>query len=356
MHPLNRVTVPFFISHRGCPHRCVFCDQSRITGASGDLPDAGAIGAAVRSYRSSVPVEVAFFGGSFTALPQGVQLSLLEGVVPLREEGAVASLRVSTRPDAVSAENLSLLRRYGVETVELGVQSMRDEVLVRSGRSYRGAEVSRAVSLLREAGMRVGAQLMVGLPGDDASGALESLRRVLDLQPDFLRIYPTLVLQGTALEEMLRRGEYLPLTLEEGVRQAAPMLLEALRRSIPVVRLGLQAGKSLESSVVAGPYHPAFRELVEGELFHDLLLRMAPRGEPLRVLCNPRKVSVVVGQRRNNLRRWAAEGVIVASVAGDPAIATLDVQVCAPDTRWRGSLLDAQIDGGRSLVPASSPR
>jgi len=340
--------VPFFISHRGCPHRCVFCDQEKISGAAGSIPSADRILERIREYRrtSGLPaVEVAFFGGSFTSLPHSTQESLLVPLQPLLATGEVSSVRLSTRPDSIDASRVEFLRRMGVSTVEIGVQSMDDEVLSIAGRGHDAADVERAFSLLHEQGLSVGAQLMPGLPGDTAEKSLGTLTRVLDLGPAFIRIYPALVIAGTGLAQLFAQGTYQPLSLGAAISLCKVMLHRSLLRGTPVIRIGLQPTADLQrpGTVLAGPWHPAFRQLVEAELFYDLVSRLlggqASEGMYATVVCNPSRVSDVVGQGRANRVRFLREqGVRIEGVRGDPAFSRHEVAVLLPGENRRGDL------------------
>ncbi|GFE58161.1 elongator complex protein 3 [Geobacter sp. AOG1] len=344
---MRPIIVPFFISHRGCPHQCVFCNQMRIAGDDGELPDGEAIRARVAAYRGTAgerSVEVAFFGGSFTALSLVDQECLLAPLQPLRERGEVSGIRISTRPDAIDGGNLLWLRGMGVDTVEIGIQSMDDAVLEKAGRGHTAAQVVTACRLVKDEGLTLGAQLMPGLPGDTPATSLASLRRVLDLAPDFLRIYPTLVIAGTRLAEFHRAGEYVPLSLAEAVSLCKKLLHTALVAGVPVVRIGLQSTAELESegSVVAGPYHPAFRQLVEGELCLDLSRKLTadlPRGSKVTIFCAPSRVADVAGQRRCNVETFRREGIDVASIVPDPDLSPLELRVEAGVICRRGNLL-----------------
>lgn len=341
--------VPFFISHRGCPHRCVFCDQEKISGAGGALPPAELILATVREYlrsSGSPSVEVAFFGGSFTSLPHDARERLLVPLQPLLASGEVSSIRVSTRPDSADAEVIGYLRRMGVQTVEIGIQSMDDGVLSLAGRGHDAAAVERAFACLKEQGMPVGAQLMPGLPGDTPEKSLDSMARVLELQPCFIRIYPALVIAGTELARLHASGKYQPLSLAQAVTLCKVMLHRALLAGIPVIRMGLQPTGELQKTgtILAGPWHPAFRQLVEAELFHDLVAGLldgqVPAGRCATIACNPSRVSDVVGQGRANIRRMLREkGIRIEAVRGDPACSSHEVAVLLPDGTRRGDLL-----------------
>ncbi|RII27603.1 MAG: radical SAM protein [Geobacter sp.] len=344
---MRPITVPFFISHQGCPNQCVFCNQVRIAGTGGEFPDGDAIRAKVSAYRGTSggnPVEVAFFGGSFTAIPFDYQERLLGALHPLRERGEVSGIRISTRPDAIDGEHLAWLRGMGVATVEIGIQSMDESVLERSGRGHTAAQVVTACRLVKKAGMVLGAQLMPGLPGDTPALSMTSLHEVLALNPDFLRIYPTLVIAETRLAELYRAGEYVPLSLAGAVTLCKMLLRAALAAEVPVIRIGLQPTAELdcEGSVLAGPYHPAFRQLVEGELCLDLCRKLTtglPRGMGVTVFCAPARVSDVAGQRRYNLEALRRDGVHVTSIIADPDLSHHDLRVEAGSVSRRGNLL-----------------
>lgn len=343
-----KAAVPFFISHLGCPHRCVFCDQRKIAGADGALPTPQEIQAKVAEYRATSPgreFEAAFFGGTFTALPVEDQSYLLSALQPLLAAGALNSIRLSTRPDAIDPDTVLFLKSMGVQTVELGVQSMDDEVLALSGRGHSAADVERALLLLQEAEMAVGLQLMPGLPGDSERRSQESLERVLALNPSFLRIYPTLVIAGTALADMYLAGRYQPQTLDQAVSLCKRMLIAAMRASVPVIRLGLQPTAELESpgTILAGPFHPAFGQLVESELCFDLMAALAaevPRGSEVAFFAPSGRISDVVGQKRRNVvRLQSGSKVKVVAVREDPTLGRAQIAMEWSGGRRSGDLL-----------------
>lgn len=341
--------VPFFISHRGCPHQCVFCNQQRISGAEGTLPEACEILDRITVYTASGrkgPVEVAFYGGTFTSLARVDQERMLFPLRPLLASGAVSAVRVSTRPDAIDAETVAFLRENGVGIVEVGVQSMDDEVLAMAGRGHVAADVERAAAVLQDAGIAVGVQLMPGLPGDTPAVSLHSLRRVLRLHPAFIRIYPTVVVDGTVLADMYRSGRYSPLGLSAAVSLCKIMLHEAMKADVPVIRIGLQPTADLEApgAVLAGPWHPAFRQLVEGELLYDLAERLTagfPGGSEVSIICAPSRVSDVVGQRRRNLERLRDHrGVRVTGVAGSTSLSPFALEIVHSGGTIAGNILE----------------
>ncbi len=304
------VTVPFFISHQGCPHTCVFCDQRAISGSSGDLPTQYDIIAKIDAWRQNAgkrPLHVAFFGGTFTALPVPVQNKLLEPLQPLLESGEIRSIRISTRPDGIDSTVVRRLGILGVTTIEIGVQSMDDGVLEGSGRGHTAADSEAAIRCIRSGGLSAGAQLMPGLPGDTAAGSLDSLEQVVAAGASFVRIYPVVVLRGTELARRFLAGEYQPPGVEEAVQLCKVLLHRSLQAGIEVVRIGLQADEGLNGdTVVAGCWHPALGQLTRSELYFDLLCKLLAdftHGQPSVVRCHPSRVSDVAGHGKMNLKR-----------------------------------------------------
>jgi histone acetyltransferase (RNA polymerase elongator complex component) len=269
--------IPFFIMNRGCPHRCLFCNE-RLT--AGDRPERiteAAFGKTVRGYldgarRKNGPVQIAFYGGTFTGMEHAEQQRLLELAAPFLQEGAVDGIRISTRPDEINREGLALLKICGVTTIEVGAQSLDDEVLLRSRRGHTAADIARALTLLGEGGFATGVHLMAGLPGDSRDRFAHTIEKTIVLAPDMVRIHPTIVLTDTPLADAFREGRYLPLTLSEAVEQGKNALKRLTVAGIPVIRLGLQTTRELEEpgAIVAGPFHPAFRTLVESALLREM--------------------------------------------------------------------------------------
>ena len=248
--------------------------------------------------------QIAFYGGSFTAIPQEDQVCYLEEAQPFLKSGLIHSVRISTRPDALDEEVLSLLKEYGVKTVEIGVQSMIDEILILSRRGHWPEDTLSATSRLRRWDFEVGIHLMIGLPGDTCDRFLQSLDQVIDLKPDFLRIHPTLVLQGSPLESLWRTGKYSPLSLEETVHWLKAALFKLEGSPIRVARIGLQPTRELERHLLAGPYHPALHQLIDSEIFFEMakqLLQIYSKEPEVLFLCHPKEVSNLRGQRNGNI-------------------------------------------------------
>lgn len=327
--------VALFVPHAGCPHRCSFCDQRAIAGTEERLtPDKVEAACLQAESRITLPgrqAELAFFGSSFTALPKKEMYALLDAALPFVRRGVFRGIRLSTRPDCVDEGILAALAGRSVTAVELGAQSMDDAVLVQNGRGHTADDVERAAGLIRARGLSLGLQMMTGLPGSTPDTDRETAARLAALRPDTMRIYPTVALRGTPLDGMVRSGAYIPPTLEETVALCAELLLFfEEERDIPVIRLGLHASPDLEQNRVAGPWHPAFRELCEGRIYRDRaasLLRECgiPPG-PVRLLVHPRALSAMIGQRRGNVV-WFRERGYRVEVEGDPALSRYRVKI-----------------------------
>lgn len=313
------LVIPVFIPHEGCPHECIFCNQQRISGQMGPPVTAAAVGDIVRTWLDRIrperrtTVQVAFYGGSFTALQERRQRELLAAVEPFRALGSVQEIRLSTRPDAIDATRLDMLRHYGVTTIELGVQSCDDRLLRLAGRGHTHTETTRACALINAAGFTLGLQLLLGLPGDTCASLRRTLARVIELRPSFVRLYPLLVLRGSPLERLYHRGGYRPLGLDRAVLLAAFLKKRFDDQGITVVRMGLQPGPELEQALVAGPYHPAFGELVLARLMlrrTRRILAAMPAGQRVVMVINDRDQSIFRGPRSLNIKRLKQLGLL----------------------------------------------
>ncbi|MGD9950685.1 MAG: elongator complex protein 3 [Desulfobulbus sp.] len=313
------LVIPVFIPHEGCPHCCIFCNQHQISG-QGDTPvSAEDVGRTIETWlaRSHASrrqeVQVAFYGGSFTGLPLQRQESLLAAVQPYLRQGLVRQIRLSTRPDYIDQKRLDLLCSQGVGIVELGVQSCDDRLLQLVGRGHSSADTIRAAHLIKAAHLNLGIQLMLGLPGQTFGSLRRTVDQVIGFRPDLVRLYPVLVLQGSPLATLYHRGGYRPLSLARAVLQAAYMKKRFDDQGIAVVRMGLQPGPELEQSLVAGPYHPAFGELVKARLMLRATRRIlagAPPGQPVTLVINDRDQSIFRGLHSQNLQRLKQFGLL----------------------------------------------
>lgn len=315
--------VALFVPHAGCPHQCSFCNQRHIAGSVG-MPSAEEVRKTCEIALKTLPkiakAQIAFFGGSFTAVPRDDMVYLLEAASPFVKSGAFAGIRVSTRPDAVDAEVLALLKHYGVTTVELGAQSMNDAVLARCHRGHTAADVETAAILIKKAGLSLGLQMMTGLPESSDAIDEQTARALATLQPDEVRVYPTLVIDGTPLAEEYRQGKYTPQTLEQAVNLCAQLLrFFEEEQHIPVIRMGLHAEQDVAEHCLAGPFHPAFRELCEGRLYRDKAWQLLKEhNQPQAVLrVHPTDVSKMVGHKKENIRYFAKAGYTVTIMADE---------------------------------------
>ncbi len=306
--------IPIFIPHAGCPHRCIFCNQDSITGATQKLPTPAELRSQIREFldykkENRKPVQIAFFGGNFLGLKREKIISLLELATEFIREGLVDGIRCSTRPDTINEESLDMITDYPVSTVELGVQSMNDRVLTMAGRGHSALDTVHAVERLNERYLSIGLQMMVGLPGDDENGALTTAQKMADLGPDFVRIYPTVVVANSRLAKWYQGGEYVPLSLAEGVTLVKKIYLRFKKAGINIIRMGLQASEDLEegTTVLAGPHHPAFGHLVHSEIFLDMTISAIESAKvikgPLTVFVNPRCISKMRGLKNANIKR-----------------------------------------------------
>lgn len=265
--------IPFFIPHVGCPHQCSFCNQHRIAGQEDQGLGEETIYNIIVEYVASSKVkkhwEVAFYGGSFTAIPIAQQERMLRTALRAKEEGLIQSIRCSTRPDCVGHQELQRLVKYGVNTVELGVQSMDDGILDAANRGHSAQDVVDGVQRLREYGLTVGIQLLPGLLGDTWHTLIHTAVSVSTLAPDFVRIYPVLVIDDTPLADAYHQGAYEPLSMNRALAYCAFLKTWMEQHHITVIRTGLQSTTELDAgqSIVAGPYAPAFGELVINEQY-----------------------------------------------------------------------------------------
>ena len=319
---MRHYIIPLFIPHFGCPHHCVFCNQRKITGIETDITPEK-VGTVIDQHLQQITrpyqVEAAFYGGSFTALPMALQQSLLApATARLREAGAqpgelparIDAIRLSTRPDCIRGDILAMLWLHGVRTIELGAQSFADAVLRQSERAHTADDIRTAAQQIKAYGFQLGIQLMPGLPGDTAETMHESLLETLALQPDMVRIYPTVVIRDTKLAALYQKGCYQPLSLQKAASIAAWMKLSFEQAGIEVIRTGLQSSVELDApgTVLAGPYHPAFGELAESCLFRAmteaLLARLPKRSGRVVLHHAPQDTSRLRGLKNANVQAW----------------------------------------------------
>ncbi|MDO5396573.1 MAG: radical SAM protein [bacterium] len=328
---MKNCNIPIFIPHLGCPFECVFCNQRRITGRGTDVTPEEAV-KIIEGELATLPhdahIEAAFFGGSFTGIPMKEQNALMDAVQPYIEEGRIQGIRLSTRPDYITKEILDNLLKHHVTTIELGVQSLDDEVLKAACRGHNAVQVHKAVSLIKEYSFTLGLQMMTGLPGDTPEKSMYTAQEIVKLKPDIARIYPTLTIKDTFLEKMYYEGKYRPQTLDEAVELAKRILLLFEENDIRVIRLGLQSTGEISENgaVTAGPVHSSFGELVESSIYLDIMREKLPDNSSVRVFVNPREISKASGNRRRNIKALRNEKNTSVKISGDENLKKREVR------------------------------
>jgi histone acetyltransferase (RNA polymerase elongator complex component) len=277
---VRHFTIPVFIPEEACPNRCVFCNQHRIAGAE-CAPSVDEVSAKINEHLLTIPngneVEIGFFGGNFTGIPPEEQKAYLDSVQPYFQSGRITGIRISTRPDYISREILTILKQYHVSTIELGAQSLDEEVLKLAGRGHTAAQVHAASEMIREHGFNLGLQMMIGLPGDTAEKSIFTAKEIIRLGAECTRIYPTLVIKDTELEQLFLEGKYHPLSQDEAISRVADIVPLFIAANVKILRIGLHPSEGLldNTSLVAGPFHVAFGELVFSEIWRRLITIMA---------------------------------------------------------------------------------
>lgn len=311
---MKHINVALFVPDEGCRHRCSFCNQKTISGKSKKL-EVDEIDSAVKTALSTSECnegEIAFFGGSFTAIEREYMTELLSCAKSYIDKGLFKGIRISTRPDCIDEEILDTLAFYGVTSIELGCQSMSDRVLGMNTRGHSSEDVVRSAKLIKERGFELGVQMMTGLYGDSDEECINTAKKLIALSPDTARIYPTVVLENTELCSLFRKGEYKPQSLESAVSLCSKLLLMFHEADIKVIRLGLHSGGNVDEGFVAGAYHPAFRELCEGEIYLSKILEELRRkeivGGEIEVTVGEKYISMAVGQKKCNIDKLCALG------------------------------------------------
>ncbi len=307
--------IPIFVPHLGCPNDCIFCNQKSISGQKENMTKEKAK-KIIEEYLETIKneeaeVEVAFYGGSFTAIEEKTQEELLQTAYEYIEQGKVESIRISTRPDCINKETLKRLKKYKVKTIELGVQSANDYILKRANRGHAFEDVKKASKMIRWNGFKLGHQMMVGLPESTRIDEINTAKALIKLKPKMVRIYPVLVVKNTKLEEEYKQGKYEPLPLVQAVEVCKELVRMFADKKIEVIRVGLQNTDEIaepenkESEVVAGPYHPAFRQLVESAMWYDAIVgkikKLNVKVKEVEVTVNPIDSNNVIGHKKENV-------------------------------------------------------
>jgi len=324
--------IPIFLPHQGCPHKCVFCQQQTITNYQGKQPTVdeikNTIELALRSKRFSTKKskEVAFFGGTFTSLSISSMTNMLGAVKPYIEKGVIQSIRLSTRPDSLSEDKLSILASFSVSTVELGVQSMDDRVLLLSERGHTSQDTINAFKILKSKGFTVGAQLMPGLPGDTKEIFMSTIDKVISLRPAMVRLYPALVIRGTKLAQWYKQGRYTPMDLKDTINLCKEACIQLENAGIPVIRIGLMSSPSLlkKGEIIAGPWHPSLGFLVRSAIHLEKIRPYLPAdGETKAILLHAphKEIPLLVGYKKNGMRHIETiTGSVIKDIIPDDTI------------------------------------
>ncbi len=320
---MKHVNVALFVPHEGCPNQCSFCNQRAISGKRTQVTPSdveNAVNIALKN-PDSRGGEIAFFGGSFTAIKRSTMISLLEAAYKFVADGKFRGIRISTRPDAIDEEICAILRHYGVTAVELGAQSLDNRVLFLNRRGHTAEDVVNATKVLQQNGFETGLQMMTGLYGSTDGDSVETAEQIINLRPDTVRIYPTVVLENTHLCDLYKNGEYTPQTVEQAAELCATLLGMFHEAGIRVIRTGLHSGGDVEGEFVAGAYHPAFKEICESRIYLKKALEFirdnrVPEGK-IEIRVHPKFISPMTGQKRANILTLKEHGYDAKIVADD---------------------------------------
>lgn len=327
---MKHVNVALFAVHEGCPHMCSFCNQRSISGVSKKLTVQDVHDACRVALSGKIDVsggEIAFFGGSFTLIERGEMTALLAAAKEHIDRGEFGGIRLSTRPDGIDEEICAVLKSYGVTAVELGAQSLDDRVLQMNRRGHTAQQVVTASEMLKAHGFELGLQMMTGLYGSTDADSIETAKKIIELAPATVRIYPTVVMKGTELAELMENGEYTPDGVEDAVRLGSELIPMFENAGIKVIRFGLHSGGDVENGRVGGAYHPALRELAESRIFLNKAVEIcAGRKGRAVIYTAPTSVSKMTGQKRENIKRLAEKGVD-CSVKGLDGLGKYDIKV-----------------------------
>lgn len=325
--------IPIFVPHLGCKQCCTFCDQKTISGETKQVTAddvRNTIEYYLKNFKNDNYVEVAFFGGSFTAIPIETQKELLEAVQPYIKGKKVDSIRLSTRPDAIDKNILKMLKKYHVKTIELGVQSSNNYILERCKRGHTFEDVKKASKLIRKSRFKLGHQMMVGLPESTEKDDIKTAEDIIKLKPKLVRIYPVLVIKGTGLEREYRNKEFTPLTVGQAVERSKEILRLFAKKNIQVIRIGLQNTETIadpknkDSEVVAGPYHPAFGQLVEDSIWYDKIVyeikKINAKVIRVEIEANSQNINNIIGHKKENINKLKDTYAVITTVKANNSI------------------------------------
>lgn len=310
--------VPIFIPHQGCGYDCIFCNQRHITGTDGvELNISEQIKDYLEYINNKSKVQLAFYGGSFTGIGFEPMRYYLESVRDFISDGKIDSIRISTRPDYIDEEILTFLKKYKVETIELGVQSMVDEVLVKNKRGTTREKIIESANLIRLSGFSLGLQMMTGLYGSSLDDDIYTAFEIAKLSPDFVRIYPTMILPKTELYNLYSEKEYIPMTVEGMLEHIYKIVCIFEANEIDIIRLGLYSdGKETEKDVI-GPFHPATKQVIYSRLYLDIIKgELDKHDSDISFYVNKKEVDYISGYKASNRKELLKLG-ITSSIYGE---------------------------------------
>ncbi len=331
----GKYVIPVFVPHLGCPNDCIFCNQKSISGQKKNITKED-VTEIVDSYLKNIkdkkaPKEIAFFGGSFTGIDIKLQEELLQAANKYIKSGEVESIRISTRPDYINKKILKMLKKYKVKTIELGVQSANDYILKRIERGHTFEDVKKASKLIKWYGFNLGHQMMVGLPESTRIDEINTAKALIKLKPKMVRIYPVLVIKNTKLEKEYKEKIYEPLTVVQAIEICKTLVRMFADKKIDIIRVGLQTTDEIKepgeekSEVVAGPYHPALRQLVESAMWYDAIVdkikKLNVKVKEVEISVNPIDVNNVIGHKKENIIKLKDTYDVVLKVKSNEKIA-----------------------------------
>lgn len=310
---MKHSNISIFIPHLGCPFNCIFCDQFKITGSDKTVTPSDVfniLSDSLKYTNDKKNTQIAFFGGSFTAIDKKLMIEFLEVANKFIGPEMYESIRISTRPDCIDTDILNILKKYNVKTIELGIQSLDDEVLKSAKRGHTASQSLSACKLIQQNGFELGMQMMCGLPGDTVQKDILTAQKIIDLECKQVRIYPVVVIDGTYLAKMYKCGEYKPLTTEEAVSICAKLYKMFTENGVTVLKIGLHS----DSNSIAGPFHPAFGELVRSEVFYNTVISEISMQDRIVIRVSNKFTSVAKGNSKRNLTRFEKKGYDVKIV------------------------------------------
>ena len=315
---MRHSNISIFVAHVGCPNKCSFCNQHTISGSqkAPSAPEVRTICTqALGEIKNPENAEIAFFGGSFTAIPRGYMLELLGTAHEFIGEEKFHGIRISTRPDCIDIEILEILKKYGVTSIELGAQSMNDDVLRLNDRGHTSEDIFNASRLIREYGFELGLQMMIGLYGSTPETENETMQKILEIKPDTVRIYPVVILEHTRLAELLKSGEYKPFDFDYVVEFSAKCLMTFEKNNIKVIKCGLHASEFVENDKIGGFYHPAFRELCESIIYRNKISEIIiPNVNQYIFKVNDKCISKALGHKKSNVEFFRKKGIEIGFI------------------------------------------